>query len=135
MNVKIGAEAVLFPEKEYIKGIFVAVYNTPAPADGINKESNDERGADGAAKVDAGQHVDPLPVRAEALQLQGGGEAGGGGVDGRLLLLLLPRPADELGGAVGGPAQQQVRLVEGEALVRARRQHCAGANESMFKVP
>jgi hypothetical protein len=26
MNVKIGAEAALFPEKEYIKGIFVAVY-------------------------------------------------------------------------------------------------------------
>jgi hypothetical protein len=25
MNVKIGAEAALFPEKEYIKGIFVAV--------------------------------------------------------------------------------------------------------------
>jgi hypothetical protein len=26
MNVEIGAEAELFPEKEYIKGIFVAVY-------------------------------------------------------------------------------------------------------------
>jgi hypothetical protein len=26
MNVDIGAEAALFPEKEYIKGIFVAVY-------------------------------------------------------------------------------------------------------------
>jgi hypothetical protein len=26
MNVEIGAEAVLFPEKEYISGIFVAVY-------------------------------------------------------------------------------------------------------------
>ncbi len=25
MNVEIGAEATLFPEKEYIKGIFVAV--------------------------------------------------------------------------------------------------------------
>jgi hypothetical protein len=25
MNVEIGAEAALFPEKEYIKGIFVAV--------------------------------------------------------------------------------------------------------------
>ncbi len=25
MNVKIGAEAALFPEKEYIKGDFVAV--------------------------------------------------------------------------------------------------------------
>jgi hypothetical protein len=26
MNVEIGAEAALFPEKEYINGIFVAVY-------------------------------------------------------------------------------------------------------------
>jgi hypothetical protein len=26
MNVEIGAEAPLFPEKEYIKGIFVAVH-------------------------------------------------------------------------------------------------------------
>jgi hypothetical protein len=25
MNIEIGAEAALFPEKEYIKGIFVAV--------------------------------------------------------------------------------------------------------------
>jgi hypothetical protein len=25
MNVEIGAEAALFPEKEYIKGVFVAV--------------------------------------------------------------------------------------------------------------
>ncbi len=26
MNVEIGAEAALFPEKEYISGTFVAVY-------------------------------------------------------------------------------------------------------------
>jgi hypothetical protein len=26
MNVEIGTEAALFPEKEYIKGIFFAVY-------------------------------------------------------------------------------------------------------------
>ncbi len=26
MNVEIGAEAALFPEKEYISGIFVAVF-------------------------------------------------------------------------------------------------------------
>jgi hypothetical protein len=26
MNVEIGAEATLFPEKEYISGIFVAVW-------------------------------------------------------------------------------------------------------------
>jgi hypothetical protein len=28
MNVEIGAEAALFPEKEYISGIFVAVWKT-----------------------------------------------------------------------------------------------------------
>jgi hypothetical protein len=28
MNVEIGAEVALFPEKEYIGGIFVAVYHT-----------------------------------------------------------------------------------------------------------
>ncbi len=28
MNVEIGAEVALFPEKEYIKGIFVAVWLT-----------------------------------------------------------------------------------------------------------
>jgi hypothetical protein len=28
MNVEIGAEAALFPEKEYIKGIFVAVQDS-----------------------------------------------------------------------------------------------------------
>ncbi len=28
MNVEIGAEVALFPEKEYISGIFVAVYKT-----------------------------------------------------------------------------------------------------------
>ncbi len=40
MNVEIGAEAALFPEKEYINGIFVAVwvaqslhnYSKPDPA-------------------------------------------------------------------------------------------------------
>ena len=34
MNVEIGAEAALFPEKEHISGIFVAVYLalSPAPA-------------------------------------------------------------------------------------------------------
>jgi hypothetical protein len=29
MNVKIEADAVLFPEKEYISGIFVALYYYP----------------------------------------------------------------------------------------------------------
>jgi hypothetical protein len=27
MNVEIGTEAALFPEKEYISGIFLAVYH------------------------------------------------------------------------------------------------------------
>ncbi len=27
MNVEIGTDAALFPEKEYINGIFVAVYS------------------------------------------------------------------------------------------------------------
>jgi hypothetical protein len=30
MNVEIGAEAALFPEKKYIKGIFIAVWTVPA---------------------------------------------------------------------------------------------------------
>jgi hypothetical protein len=30
MNVEIGAEAALFPEKEYINGIFFAVYKENA---------------------------------------------------------------------------------------------------------
>jgi hypothetical protein len=29
MNVEIGTEAAQFPEKEYINGIFVAVYGIP----------------------------------------------------------------------------------------------------------
>jgi hypothetical protein len=33
MNVEIGAEAALFPEKEYISGIFVAV------GEGVIKEA------------------------------------------------------------------------------------------------
>ncbi len=31
MNVEIGAEAALFPEKEYISGIFIAVYTIRDP--------------------------------------------------------------------------------------------------------
>ncbi len=38
MNVEIGAEAALFPEKEYINGISVAVYYDPVWIDiGLNK--------------------------------------------------------------------------------------------------
>jgi hypothetical protein len=33
MNVEIGTEAALFPEKEYINGIFLAVF---APAEGAD---------------------------------------------------------------------------------------------------
>ncbi len=31
MNVEIGAEAALFPEKEYVNGIFVAVQGWKIP--------------------------------------------------------------------------------------------------------
>jgi hypothetical protein len=31
MNVEIGTEAALFPEKEYINGIAIAVYCTVSP--------------------------------------------------------------------------------------------------------
>jgi hypothetical protein len=34
MNVEIGAEAALFPEKEYISGIFVAVWSVCAGRSG-----------------------------------------------------------------------------------------------------
>jgi hypothetical protein len=33
MNVDIGAEAALFPEKEYLKGIFVAVHSMDGELD------------------------------------------------------------------------------------------------------
>jgi hypothetical protein len=36
MNVEIGAEAALVPEKEYIKGIFVAVYSKISPESGFS---------------------------------------------------------------------------------------------------
>jgi hypothetical protein len=35
MNVEIGAEAALFPEKEYISGIFIAVHNSIYPGCGV----------------------------------------------------------------------------------------------------
>jgi hypothetical protein len=38
MNVEIGAEAALFPEKEYIKGIFVSVYGNLAPLHWIKNQ-------------------------------------------------------------------------------------------------
>ncbi len=38
MNVEIGAEAALFPENEYIKGIFVAVYGNLAPLHWIKNQ-------------------------------------------------------------------------------------------------
>jgi hypothetical protein len=39
MNIEIGAEAALFPEKEYILGIFVAVHVLPTSASKIVKKS------------------------------------------------------------------------------------------------
>jgi hypothetical protein len=38
MNVEIGAEAALFPEKEYINGIAVAVYFRRTPSPNSNKK-------------------------------------------------------------------------------------------------
>ncbi len=38
MNVEVGTEAAQFPEKDYINGIFVAVYSIE------NKWSKDDRG-------------------------------------------------------------------------------------------
>ncbi len=43
MNVEIGAEAVLFPEKEYKKGIFVAVSQLRNPSFKTVGGFNDER--------------------------------------------------------------------------------------------
>ena len=84
----------MVPPRAYAPGMY-------APTDGVNKERNDERGADGAAQVDAGQHEDALPGRAEVLRLEGGGEDAGGVGGLRQLLLLLLRPFHDLGGAVG----------------------------------
>jgi hypothetical protein len=36
MNVEIGAEAALFPEKEYILGILVAVHEFESPVRTMN---------------------------------------------------------------------------------------------------
>jgi hypothetical protein len=38
MNVEIGAEAALFPEKEYINGIAVAVHSTPVEPHGTSPQ-------------------------------------------------------------------------------------------------
>jgi hypothetical protein len=46
MDVEIGAEAALFPEKEYINEIFVAVLSLPADIDqalSFPKRENKER--------------------------------------------------------------------------------------------
>ncbi len=42
MNVEIGAEAALFPEKEYISGIFVAVQRS-SQGIGISQFENVEK--------------------------------------------------------------------------------------------
>jgi hypothetical protein len=39
MNVKIEAEAALFPEKEYINGIFVAVWGVLENGDNLGQVS------------------------------------------------------------------------------------------------
>jgi hypothetical protein len=38
MNVEIGAESALFPEKEYVNGIAVAVYFRRTPSPNFNKK-------------------------------------------------------------------------------------------------
>jgi hypothetical protein len=40
MNVEIGAEAELFPEKEYIRGIFVAVLYLTMMLAGMQKDDD-----------------------------------------------------------------------------------------------
>jgi hypothetical protein len=40
MNVEIGAEAALFPEKEYINGIAVAVWDANRTSLMLQKKSN-----------------------------------------------------------------------------------------------
>ncbi len=84
------------------------------PADGIHKDGDDESSKDGAAQVNGGQHVDPIHRGVKVVRLHAGHVAG---VEVILLLHLLR--ADYLGGAVGRPAHQQVRLVQGQAHVRA----------------
>ncbi len=41
MNVEIGAEAALFPEKKYISGIFVAVYRRHTGRLSVEWHTND----------------------------------------------------------------------------------------------
>ncbi len=40
MNVETGTEAALFPEKEYINGIFLAVCTTAKPNPSYRKDKN-----------------------------------------------------------------------------------------------
>jgi hypothetical protein len=63
MNVEIGAEAVLFPEKEYINGIAIAVYLKLT----VDCWSKDESGGGvGPYQTPPTGHITqpPLPVRA-----------------------------------------------------------------------
>ncbi len=39
MNVEIGAEAALFPKKEYVSGIFVAVHNRRVTKTDVSKNN------------------------------------------------------------------------------------------------
>jgi hypothetical protein len=41
MNVEIGTEAATFPEKEYINGIFVAVYTPCVKVKVLDAQSGD----------------------------------------------------------------------------------------------
>ena len=93
------------------------------PADGVNKEGDNEGSTDGAAQVDAGQHIDPLLVSPEVVQLpQVVRRPVAGELDNHLHVVLLLLGSDDLGGTEGGPAHQEVRFVECEAGVRSRGQ-------------
>ncbi len=62
MNVEIGAEAALFPEKKYINGIAVAVCSTGYPLPPPLPKSHPSRGqtfALGLVVIIATMHVHP----------------------------------------------------------------------------
>ncbi len=69
MNVEIGAEAALFPEKEYINGIFVAVWDT---GEGSRQGASTAYGLPAAA---AGIAALPAKHPSAGVQPTGSGEA------------------------------------------------------------
>ncbi len=86
------------------------------PADGIDKGCDEESGADGAAQVDAGQHVDLPVLHLEVVLLQGGAAVAVPSID-----VVVSSSSGELRRAVGGSAHQQLFVGQLEALVPAPR--------------